>query len=171
MSIKFYKIKKPYGEFSNFYKKVYTINGIKYKSSEHYYQSKKFEGTEWEEHIKNQKTPRLAADQGRRRDLPLRKDWNIVQNEVMITALYYKFKDPGLRNLLLSTGEEELIEDSPFDFYWGCGADGSGKNVLGKQLMALRTVIRTEEHYTKYIIKIVATMGKEETERDEETDD
>ena len=46
MSIKFYKTLSPYGEFSNFHRKVYKIHGIKYKSSEHYYQSKKFEGTD-----------------------------------------------------------------------------------------------------------------------------
>lgn len=159
MSIKFYKALDPYGEFSNFYRKVYTINGIKYKSSEHYYQSKKFEGTKWEEHIKNQTTPRLAADEGRRRDLPLREDWDSIQNEVMFAALSHKFEDPTLKNLLLSTGDEILIEDSPVDYYWGCGADGSGKNILGKQLMALRTVIRQQDRYKESMIKLITKIG------------
>ena len=39
---------------------------------------------------------------------------------------------------LKSTGTEELIENSPVDSYWGCGADGSGKNMLGKILMRIR---------------------------------
>lgn len=162
MSIKFYKTLAPYGEFSNFHRKVYKINGIKYKSSEHYYQSKKFEGTEWEEYIRNQRTPKFAASEGRREDLPLREDWPDIKNEIMITALYYKFKDEVLKNLLLSTEEEELIEDSPVDYYWGCGANGSGKNILGKQLMSLRTVIRKEDRYTKSMIKIITTTGKDD---------
>lgn len=162
MSIKFYKTLSPYGEFSNFHRKVYKIHGIKYKSSEHYYQSKKFEGTEFEEYIRNQRTPKKAAFEGRRKDLPLREDWDEVKNEIMITALYYKFKDEALRNLLLSTGEEKLIEDSPIDYYWGCGATGSGKNILGKQLMSLRTVIRKEDRYTRSMIKIITGMGKDD---------
>ena len=160
--IKFYKTSKKYGEFSNFYKKRIVIHGKKYRSAEHYYQSKKFEGTDWEEYIRNQTTPRKSAEEGRRLDLPLREDWGDIKNEIMITALYYKFKDETLRNLLLSTGEEELIEDSPIDYYWGCGSDGSGKNILGKQLMSLRTVIRKEDRYTKSMIKIITTMGKDD---------
>lgn len=172
MSIKFYKTSKKYGEFSNFYKKRIIIQGKKYRSAEHYYQSKKFEGTEWEEYIRNQTTPRKSAEEGRRLDLPLRKDWADIKNEIMITALYYKFKDEALQNLLLSTGEEELIEDSPIDYYWGCGSDGSGKNILGKQLMSLRTVIRKKDRYTKAMIKIVATIGKyDEDDLGKENDD
>jgi len=160
--IKFYKTGKKYGEFSNFYKKRIMIDGKKYRSTEHYYQSKKFEGTEWEEYIRNQTTPRKSAEEGRRKDLPLREDWADIKNEIMITALYYKFKDEALRNLLLSTEEEELVENSPFDCYWGCGLDGSGKNILGKQLMSLRTVIRKEDRYTRSMIKIITTMGKDD---------
>lgn len=158
MSIKFYKTKKPYGEFGNFYTKLVIIDGKKYRSTEHYYQSKKFEGTQWEEYIRKQLTPAKAASEGRRRDLPLRKDWDSVQNEVMLTALIHKFKDPILKNLLLSTGEEELIEDSPIDYYWGIG-DGSGKNVLGKQLMALRTMIKKQDSYKKSMIRMITQIG------------
>ena len=43
---------------------------------------------------------------------------------------------------LLSTGERKLIEDSPVDYYWGCGEDGSGVNMLGKLLMELRTELQ-----------------------------
>lgn len=44
-----------------------------------------------------------------------------------------KFKThTDIRNILLSTGNAEIVENSPIDFYWGCGADGSGKNMLGK---------------------------------------
>lgn len=160
MSIKFYKTSKTYGEFSNFYKKRIVIGSIKYRSTEHYYQSKKFEGTKWEEHIRTQTTPRKAADEGRRKDLPLRDDWEKVKNEIMFTALIRKFEDPALRNLLLSTEEEELIEDSPFDYYWGCGEKGTGKNVLGKQLMALRTIIKKQKLYEKSMVRVITGIGK-----------
>lgn len=34
------------------------------------------------------------------------------------------------------------MENAPRDSYWGCGADGSGKNVLGKILMEVRATLR-----------------------------
>ena len=43
--LKFYGIDNPNGFLSNFYDAAFTINGALYKTNEHYYQSKKFEGT------------------------------------------------------------------------------------------------------------------------------
>ena len=43
-----------------------------------------------------------------------------------------------LKNVLLGTGESELIEDSPNDYQWGCGRNGTGQNLLGKALMDIR---------------------------------
>jgi len=43
---------------------------------------------------------------------------------------------------LLSTGDAEIVENSPIDYYWGCGANGSGKNRLGIILMEVRDILR-----------------------------
>jgi predicted NAD-dependent protein-ADP-ribosyltransferase YbiA (DUF1768 family) len=51
--------------------------------------------------------------------------------------------------LLLSTGNATLIEDSPMDFYWGCGSDGTGKNMLGKILMEYRDILNSDMAYEK----------------------
>ena len=50
-----------------------------------------------------------------------------------------------MRAVLLATGEEELVENSPTDYEWGCGADGSGQNRYGKALMAVRTYLCQRE--------------------------
>ena len=34
------------------------------------------------------------------------------------------------------------VENSPIDYYWGCGADGSGENRLGAILMEVRQIWR-----------------------------
>jgi ribA/ribD-fused uncharacterized protein len=47
-----------------------------------------------------------------------------------------------IRQILLRTGDSLLVENSPIDYYWGCGADGSGKNRLGHILMEVRAVYR-----------------------------
>jgi hypothetical protein len=44
--------------------------------------------------------------------------------------------------VLLGTGDEELVENAPGDYYWGCGADGSGRNMLGRILMEVRSGLR-----------------------------
>jgi predicted NAD-dependent protein-ADP-ribosyltransferase YbiA (DUF1768 family) len=36
------------------------------------------------------------------------------------------------------------VENSPIDYYWGCGKDGSGKNKLGQILMEVREILRNE---------------------------
>ncbi len=43
------------------------------------------------------------------------------------------------------TGDEPLLEDSPEDFLWGTGRDGSGQNRLGVLLMELRAQLRGEQ--------------------------
>lgn|SRR4030065_1864550 len=58
----------------------------------------------------------------------------------MRSLLHKKFKDIGLRNKLLSTGDAELIEGNIWgDFFWGVDlTSGRGKNYLGKLLMSER---------------------------------
>lgn len=61
----------------------------------------------------------------------------------MREAVRAKFRaHADLRAELLATGDEELIENAPGDYYWGCGADGSGKNRLGQILMEVRAELR-----------------------------
>lgn len=65
-------------------------------------------------------------------------DWDDLRDTVMYLGLLHKFRNPGLRKKLAETGDALLIENSPYDYYWGVGKDGSGKNKLGKLLMKVR---------------------------------
>jgi N-glycosidase YbiA len=145
MTITFYRLKEPYGQFSNFWRKSpIWIDGVGYHSTEHYYQSQKFAGTDpvWQEEIRKAPTCREAADKGRDRTHPMRPDWEQVKEDVMRVALRAKFtQHEELRALLISTGSEEIVEHSTHDGYWGDGGDGTGKNRLGKLLMELRESI------------------------------
>ncbi len=87
--------------------------------------------------------PKDAARMGRDRSHPLRRDWEDVKEGVMRRGVRLKFEThAALRAMLLDTGEEDLVEASPIDFYWGAGGDGSGKNRLGVILMELRASLR-----------------------------
>jgi len=115
-------------------------------TSEHYFQAKKFAGTVHEESVRTASTAREAAAMGRDRTLPMRSDWEEAKVNVMRVALRFKFDaQPVLINLLLSTGDQEIIEQTTDDHYWGCGSRGDGLNMLGKLLMELRNAYRTAQ--------------------------
>ena len=70
--------------------------------------------------------------------LTLREDWDSLKLDVMRYGLCRKFKNVEMRALLLSTGTEKLVENAPWDEFWGCGRNGNGKNWMGRLLMELR---------------------------------
>jgi ribA/ribD-fused uncharacterized protein len=138
-SIQFYKVSDPYGEFSNFAPFPFEIDGKVWPTSEHYFQGQKFVGSEHEEEVRREPSPMIAARMGRDRKRPLRADWELVKDDIMRTALRAKFTQHAvLRELLLGTGDAEIVEHTTNDAYWGDGGDGTGKNMLGKLLMELR---------------------------------
>lgn len=50
----------------------------------------------------------------------------------MRKAVLKKFQThDALKEMLLSTGNKKIVEAAPGDYYWGAGANGSGKNMLG----------------------------------------
>lgn len=139
MTILFYKINDEYGCFSNFSHHQFIINGKIWRTSEHYFQAQKFHNSKYEEIIRSLDSPMKAAEMGRDRNLPLRKDWEDVKYSVMKKANFEKFKQNAeIREILFSTGNEEIIENTVHDYYWGCGKNGTGKNILGIILMEVR---------------------------------
>jgi len=46
-----------------------------------------------------------------------------------------------LRNALLDIGDQEIVENAPTDYFWGCGQLGGGQNMLGKLLMETRSTL------------------------------
>jgi ribA/ribD-fused uncharacterized protein len=143
MPITFYSTKDAYGEFSNFTPFPFVLDGMEWPTSEHYFQAQKFDDDAYREKIRTTKSPMIAARLGRSRKVPIRPDWESVKIDVMRRAVAAKINaHEELRELLLSTGNEELIEDAARDSFWGCGVDGSGQNWLGRILMAIRDELR-----------------------------
>lgn len=73
------------------------------------------------------------------RSCPLREDWKEAKESIMLGLLYQKFTRSGFaRDVLLGTGNAELIEGNDWgDREWGV-VDGEGENKLGKMLMQVR---------------------------------
>lgn len=148
MTIAFLKLKDKFGQFSNFYPSEFTLDGYKWRTNEHFYQANKFvPGGKTYMDIQRAITPREAKDIGNDKtgSEALRDDWESVKIGVMLRGLEAKFKqNPEMAELLLSTGEEEIVELSMKDDIWGSGPDGKGQNLLGKCLMQVREKLRRE---------------------------
>ncbi len=144
MPIYFYSTRDTYGSFSNFSAHGFELDGLYWKTSEHYFQAQKFDRhPDYFEAIRLAKTPKKAATMGRDRSRPLRKDWENVKDDIMRAAVLKKFEaHKDIREILLSTGSEDIVEKTTGDYYWGCGTNGNGKNMLGKILMETREILR-----------------------------
>ena len=146
MTIYFYKVSDPYGCFSNFSAHPIQVEGSYWQTVEHYYQAQKFVGTENEgliAVIRQTQTPMEAATLGRDRTRKLRPDWEQVKRQVMWQGVLTKFlTHTDIQAILLDTGDELIVEDSPTDYYWGCGQDKTGQNQLGEILMNVRQEVR-----------------------------
>lgn len=146
MIIYFYSTREKYGCFSNFSPHGFELDDVYWSTSEHYFQAQKFVGTPHVDAIREAKTPKDAARMGRDRKRPLRPDWEQVKDDIMRKAVLRKFEThKDIREILLATGDELIVENSPIDYYWGCGKDGSGKNRLGEILMEVREMLRSAD--------------------------
>lgn len=139
MTLFFYDIYGPYGCFSNYSEYPFELDGWEWLTSEHYYQAQKFIGTIHYHQIREAPNAKAAAKIGRDRDLPLRDSWREIKVGIMKKAVFAKFSaHEDIRQILLDTGDEELVENAPRDYFWACGADGGGLNMFGKVLMEVR---------------------------------
>ncbi len=145
MSIFFWSNQK-FSKFSNFSKTPFILDGKLWDTVEHYFQAMKTTDTLIQEQIRLSDTPKKAKNLGRR--VNLRSDWESIRYQIMLKALRAKFSDKYLRDLLLSTEDETIYEDSPYDAIWGTGVKndiGQGQNLLGKALMQIREELKKEE--------------------------
>lgn len=137
--IHFYHSIRSYGSFSNFSKHPVHLEGTIWPTSEHYYQSSKFNDKEIREVIRRSSSPmaaKLLAKEYRDRQVI---DWPNKKDAVMYRVLDAKFSQhPELGALLKSTGNKRLVERPTKDDYWGEDDQGAGQNMLGKLLMQLR---------------------------------
>lgn len=113
---------------------------VEYLTVEHYFNAHKTLDVQEFNHVVAASTPKEAKRRGRL--VTLQADWDRkVRHEVMLAALRLKFAIPEFCELLLSTGDAVLMEDSPWDFVWG-GRDVQGgyggRNFLGRALMKVR---------------------------------
>lgn len=129
------KFRGPYFFLSNMYPCFIRYLDLDFKCTESAYQASKT----LERHSQNW----LAALGGFKaktesKRLNIRSDWDEVKLGVMEELVRQKFLNEILRQKLVATGREELIEGNTWgDRFWGV-YNGAGENNLGKILMRVR---------------------------------
>jgi ribA/ribD-fused uncharacterized protein len=117
----------------------FYLDDAEWPSVEHYYQAMKFEDDETREKIRLAPHPRDASILAKQYKKRIRKDWDKIRATVMTRGTYIKCRThQAVANALLETGDSKIVENSQYDYFWGCGRDGRGKNTYGQVLMDIR---------------------------------
>lgn len=142
--IRFYRAsEKPFGAFSNLYRRRVEFEGETYPTSEHAYQAGKARKPEVKAWLMAAPSPALLAMAAHGLYYwDVSPGWSKLKFDRMREVLRAKFtQHDDLRTLLLSTGSARLVEaatvDSEVNRLWG-EVNGLGRNMLGELLMELR---------------------------------
>ncbi|MGR8921908.1 MAG: NADAR family protein [Gammaproteobacteria bacterium] len=124
----------------------FELDGRHWLSAEHYYQASKFAPGAYYDRIHAAPNPTEAMRLGEARFRRKRRDWKANRVTYMTRALYIKCRTHAeVAEHLLATGERPIIENSLYDYFWGCGRDGRGENAYGRMLERIRQRLREED--------------------------
>lgn len=142
--------------FSQWYESPFTINGIIFKTAEHYMMAEKallFNDQEIYSKIVTCNTPGEAKNLGRKVRNFDQTIWEKHRFDIVIKGNFEKFsQNPLLAEFLKTTNNRILVEASPVDHIWGIGLDQNhenaknpqlwnGSNLLGYALMEVRDML------------------------------
>lgn len=149
--ISFYRAnEKPYGAFSNLFRRPMEFEGRVYPTAEHAYQAGKARKDDVREWILSAPTPSLVAMAAHGLyTWDIAPEWSRTKFDRMRKVLKAKFSQhEDLKQLLLSTGNSRLVEagrtDNAVNRTWG-EVNGKGQNMLGVLLMDVRDEIRVQD--------------------------
>ncbi|MDE1464767.1 NADAR family protein [Spartinivicinus poritis] len=157
--IRFYRAnEKPYGVFSNLYKREIEFEGRVYPTSEHAYQAGKPRKDSVRDWVLSAPSPSLVAMAAHGLYWwDVRPGWSKIKFDRMKAILLAKFTQHiDLLDILLSTGDARLVEsatvDNDVNRTWG-EVNGKGRNMLGVLLMEVREELRAKETTSKKSVR------------------
>ena len=139
--------------FSQWFESPFTVGGHTFPTAEHWMMFKKaelFEDQIFMEKILAAKSPAGAKKLGRKVSNFKPEIWDAHKFEIVVEGNQYKFEqNKEMGNFLKSTGNQILVEASPYDRIWGIGMTKNhqnimrpdswrGQNLLGFALMEVR---------------------------------
>lgn len=148
------------GPLSQWYISNFVVNGYAYSSCEQYMMAQKailFNDMVAIVKIMATHIPRDIKELGRQVEGFDKDKWESICRKVVFDGNYAKFsQNKELKEYLLSTGDREIVEASPYDTIWGIGlgedderrfdkSQWQGTNWLGIELMNVRETLKQEE--------------------------
>ena len=122
------------------------LDDKEWPSVEHYFQAMQFESTAYQEKIRTAVSSDHAIKLGKTWFKKKRRDLKQVRTVLMTRALYIKCRTyPDISKRLIDIEPEKIVENSQFDYFWGCGRDHRGHNHYGKVLMNVRDKLLSEK--------------------------
>ena len=118
------------------------MDGVVYKTAEHAYQTLRMKAGA-QESVRTTTSPLEAwrVAQVCKADGLLNE--TVDKDELMEKIFRAKLtQHQDIKDILIESGNRELLKVYDTDYYWGTGADGSGKNLMGKLWMKLRSEIQ-----------------------------
>ena len=138
--------------FDNFAAFQVVWRGRRWATSEHAYQASHFFETapELAEQIANATSPHDALKLAKANSVLAPENWEEIKVAIMADICQHKLlQHPYIQRKLLQTGELPIVEDSPYDAFWGWGPDRQGRNELGKIWVELRSELNPTEFSDK----------------------
>lgn len=135
--------------FGSFSPHSFMLEEKDWPTVEHYFNAMKFTNSQYQEKIQRAPTPakaqKLGANWLNRFFWQKQPDWKNRQIVYMTRAIYSKCKQHShIAEALLATGDKRMVENSQYDYYWGCGRDRRGQNKYGEVLMNVRDKLAEE---------------------------
>lgn len=141
-----------YRFLSNFWPCNIFLDSVSYPSVENAYQASKTTDLEIRKKFVYC-TPGKAKRFWRESSNLVRSDWPDIKLAVMLSLVGQKFLAEDLANLLLATGDVQIVEGNTWgDTYWGI-CNGVGDNHLGKILSQIRYELSAEADYRRIFDK------------------
>jgi ribA/ribD-fused uncharacterized protein len=146
MTICFYGPDDKHGYLANFSRHPIAMGGIVWSTVEHFFHAQKFIlCKEVFEAILIADSPAKAKQIGKKFRERRRSDWRAIRQGVMKMAIEAKFlQHPDLAMNLLATDKRMIVEQANDDWYWGCGYNGRGLNVMGRIIMQVRNQLQNK---------------------------
>ncbi|KAF1710162.1 NADAR family protein [Pseudoxanthomonas sacheonensis] len=155
--IRFYRAnERPYGAFSNLYRREIEFEGERYATAEHAYQAGKARKPEVKAWLMAAPSPALLAMAAHGLYYwDISPGWSTSKFDRMKRILRAKYtQHEDLKALLLSTGDARLVEsatvDSVVNRLWG-EVNGVGQNKLGQLLVEIRDELRAAQSGKKVV--------------------
>lgn len=132
-----------YFALHNFSAHAIEIDGITYPTAEHAFHALKFDDSNLRDRIIACPSPIAAFKLGKELKPHRRPDWDDIKIDILTDIIRHKAQqNPDVKETLLLSGSEEIVEANPTDDFWGNGPNGDGQNHTGKILMKIRDELK-----------------------------